>query len=236
MGKNRTIINQISVITSVYNSSELLDIFLYNVNNQLEEFFEIIFIDASSTDESLAKIKNFNFRDGISVKIIEYPSRISVYEAWNIGIKNSSNDYIVNWNTDDILYPSALSIYSKYINKFSEIDLFYGSHVQIKSQNIYDLTEIRVWPEYSHDLLLKFCCCGPFPLVNKSAIKQCNYFNEKYKSSSDYDMWLKLSKNNYKFKKIPEFIGAYFYRQESVSILNIELAQKEDKEIQNNYK
>ena len=228
--------NKISVITSVYNSSNFLDNFLNYVNDQLEDFFEIIFIDANSTDESVSKIKNFNFRDGISIKIIECPTRISVYEAWNIGIKNSSANYIVNWNTDDILYPSALSIYSKYINKFPEIDLFYGSHVQIKSQNIDDLTGIRVWPEYSHKLLLQFCFCGPFPLVKKSAIEECDYFNEKYKSSSDYDMWLKLSKNNYKFKKIPEFIGSYFYREESVSILNMQLAQKEDKEIQNNYK
>jgi glycosyltransferase involved in cell wall biosynthesis len=228
--------NKISVITSVYNSSNFLDKFLNYVNDQLEDFFEIIFIDANSTDESISKIKNFNFRDGISIKIIECSTRISVYEAWNIGIKNSSGNYIVNWNTDDILYPSALSIYSKYINKFSEIDLFYGSHVQIKSQNVDDLTGVRVWPEYSHELLLQFCFCGPFPLVKKSAIEECNYFNEKYKSSSDYDMWLKLSKNNYKFKKIPEFIGSYFYREESVSVLNMQLAQEEDKEIQNNYK
>ena len=90
--------NQISVITSVYNSSELLHIFLDNVNNQLEEFFEIIFIDANSTDESLSKIKNFNFRNGISVKIIECATRISIYEAWNIGIKHSTTEYITNWN------------------------------------------------------------------------------------------------------------------------------------------
>ena len=228
--------NNISIITSVYNSSELLDIFLNHVNNQLEDVFEIIFIDANSTDDSLLKIKNFNFRNGIQVKIIESSTRISVYEAWNIGIKNSSNNYIVNWNTDDILYPSTLSIYSKYVNRFPEIDVFYGSHVQIKSQNIFDLTDIRIWPEYSHETLLNFCFCGPFPLVKKQSIEQCGFFNEKYISSSDYDMWLKLSKNNYKFKRIPEFIGAYFYRQESVSVSNMQKAQQEDKEIQNNYR
>lgn len=228
--------SDISIITSVYNSENFLPLFLDSVNNQLENKFEIIFIDAASSDESLNIIKSFYFRDGISVKILECENRIGLYEAWNIGIKKSSNNYIMNWNTDDLLYPSSLSIYSKYIEKYNDIDIFYGNHVTINRQNINSITEIRMWPDHCHETLLRFCYCGPFPLVKKSAIENCGYFNEKYKSSSDYDMWLKLSKNNYKFKKIPEFIGGYFYREESISIYNMQQAQKEDLEIQSKYK
>ena len=228
--------NFISVICSVYNSSKWLDIYLNCVNNQFEKEFEIVFIDANSNDDSISIIENFKFREGIKHKIIKHNERINIYKAWNIGIKTSMGNYIMNWNTDDLLYPSAIKIYSEYVNKYPEVDLFYSPCGIVNIQNFDNLIGIRNWPEYSHDLLLKFCFCGPFPLVKKTAIESCEYFNENYKPSADYDMWLKLSKSGFKFKKIPEMIGVFYQRQDSVSVANINLAQAEDREIQERYK
>lgn len=228
--------SNISVICSVYNASKWLDIYLNAVNNQLQNEYEIIFIDANSSDSSVEIISNFNFRDGIKMQVIKNSERITIYKAWNIGIKNASNPYVMNWNTDDLLYPSAIQTYSNYAKKYPEIDLFYSPFSIINSQSYDSIVGLRNWPEHSHDLLLKFCYCGPFPLVKKAAIEKVGYFNDKYKSSGDYDMWLKLSKSNFKFKKIPDIIGSFYQREDSVSIDNINLAQKEDKEIQEKYK
>ena len=41
--------------------------------------------------------------------------------------------------------------------------------------------------------------------------------------------------NNYKFKKIPETIGAFMDRPNSISQQKIHLAQQEDREIQKKY-
>jgi glycosyltransferase involved in cell wall biosynthesis len=228
--------NLISIICSVYNSSKWLDVYLNSVNNQLEKEFEIIFIDANSTDSSISIIENFKFRNGIKYKIIKNSERISIYKAWNMGIKECLGEYVMNWNTDDLLYPSALVIYSEYFKQNPFVDLFYSPCCIINSQSYDSVIGFRNWPEHSHELLLKFCYCGPFPLVKKSAIQSVGYFNENYKSSGDYDMWLKLSKSGFKFKKIPDIIGSFYQRQDSVSVGGISLAQAEDQEIQNNYK
>lgn len=228
--------NLISVICSVYNSSKWLDVYLNCANNQLEKEFEIIFIDANSSDNSVDIINNFNLRKGISKQIIKNSERITIYNAWNIGIKNASNPYIMNWNTDDLIYPSAIQTYSNYANKYPEIDLFYSPCCIINSQSYDSIVGLRNWPEHSHDLLLKFCYCGPFPLVKKTAVESVGYFNENYKSSGDYDMWLKLSKFGFKFKKISDIIGSFYQREDSVSVAGLELAQMEDKEIQEKYK
>lgn len=228
--------NLISVICSVYNSSKWLDVYLNCVNNQLEKEFEIIFIDANSSDNSVDIINNFNLRKGISKQIIKNSERITIYNAWNIGIKNASNPYIMNWNTDDLIYPSAIQTYSNYANKYPEIDLFYSPCCIINSQSYDSIVGLRNWPEHSHDLLLKFCYCGPFPLVKKTAVESVGYFNENYKSSGDYDMWLKLSKFGFKFKKISDIIGSFYQREDSVSVAGLELAQTEDEEIQEKYR
>lgn len=228
--------NFISVICSVYNSSKWLDVYLNCVNNQLKKEFEIVFIDANSTDNSVSIIENFKFREGIQHKIIKNSERISIYKAWNMGIEECLGEYIINWNTDDLLYPSALVTYSEYLKQNPFVDLFYSPCCIVNSQDYDSIIGLRNWPEHSHELLLKFCYCGPFPLVKKSAIQSVGYFNEKYKSSGDYDMWLKLSKAGFKFKKIPDIIGSFYQREDSVSVGGLEVAQAEDREIQNNNK
>ena len=228
--------NLISIICSVYNSSKWLDIYLNCVNDQFEKEFEIIFIDANSIDSSVSIIENFKFRKGISYKIIKNLENINIYKAWNIGISECSGEYIMNWNTDDFLYPSALTTYLEYIKQNPSVDLFYSPCCIINSQSYDSIIGLRNWPEYSHELLLKFCYCGPFPLVKKNAIQSVGYFNEKYISSGDYDMWLKLSKAGFKFKKIPDIIGLFYQREDSISTAGLVMAQAEDKEIQEKYK
>jgi len=228
--------NLISVICSVYNSSKWLDVYLNCVNDQFEKEFEIIFIDANSIDSSVSIIENFKFRKGVQYKIIKNSERISIYKAWNIGIAECSGEYVMNWNTDDLVYPSALTIYSEYLKQNPSVDLFYSPCCIINSQSYDSVIGLRNWPEHSHELLLKFCYCGPFPLVKKNAIQSVGYFNEKYISSGDYDMWLKLSKAGFKFKKIPDIIGLFYQREDSVSTAGLAMAQAEDKEIQEKYK
>lgn len=225
----------ISVIVSVYNAEKYLPKYLEHVNNQFLKDFEIIFVDANSSDRSLKIIREFKPRAGISAQILSQDSRITIYQAWNIAIKNSTQNYIVNWNTDDILFPSALEAYQSYAESFPEIDLFYGPCFLSKTQDINSISNILMWPDYSHKQLLQRCICGPFPLVKKSAIKNVGYFSEDYVSSGDYDMWLKLSKNNYKFKKIPEIVGCFLDRPDSVSQSKMQLAQQEDGQIQKKY-
>jgi glycosyltransferase involved in cell wall biosynthesis len=228
--------NFISVICSVYNSSKWLDVYLNCVNNQLKKEFEIVFIDANSTDNSVSIIENFKFREGIQYKIIKNSERISIYKAWNMGIQECLGQYVMNWNTDDLLYPSALFTYSEYLKQNPFVDLFYSPCCIVNSQSYDSVIGLRNWPEHSHELLLKFCYCGPFPLIKKSAIQSVGYFNDKYKSSGDYDMWLKLSKQGFKFKKIPDIIGSFYQREDSVSTGDLVMAQAEDKEIQEKYK
>lgn len=225
----------ISVIVSVYNAEKYLPKYLEHVNNQFLKDFEIIFVDANSSDRSLKIIRDFKPRKGISTQILPQDSRITIYQAWNIAIKNSTQNYIINWNTDDILFPSALEMYQSYAQYFPEVDLFYGPCFLSKTQDANAISNIFMWPDYSHKQLLQRCICGPFPLVKKSAIQEVCYFDEKYQSSGDYDMWLKLSNKNYRFKRIPEIAGCFLDRPDSASQSKIQLAQQEDRQIQKKY-
>lgn len=224
----------ISVICSNYNSSLWIKKYLSSLNNQFLEEFEVVFVDANSTDESIDIIDDFKFRDGIKKSIFKYTNRISVYEAWNVAIKKSIGDFVVNYNTDDFLFKSALLIYQKYLLN-NNADIIYGPYFIHSNNNPLTIDNISICPEHQHEILKLICYCGPFPCVRKFAIESVGFFDLKYKRSADYDMWLRLSYNNKRFLKINEPIGSFFYRPNSVSNENIIESQLEDKEIQSKY-
>jgi glycosyltransferase involved in cell wall biosynthesis len=227
---------KITLVCSNYNSDLWIDDYLKCANNQIDKNFNIIFLDANSSDNSLNKIKNFNFDKNIGIEIIESKNRISLYSAWNICIKQTKTNYIMNYNTDDLIYDYATSVYNNKIFKNPDVDIFYGPCGIIKNRNINDYVSYHNWPEYSHAIMMQLCICGPFPLVKKQVFEDIGYFDETFECSGDYEMWARMSKNNKKFFKIPETIGSFYHRDDSISVRKKSKAQEEDQFIQTKYK
>jgi glycosyltransferase involved in cell wall biosynthesis len=189
------------------------------VNNQFLEVFEIIFIDANSTDGSLQTIENYNFRAGIEKTIIKCEDRITIYEAWNKGLEVAKYDWVMNYNTDDKIFPGSLLTLSTYTKLLLDVDVFYSNCWISNSENHSRLVGHFNWNN-ANDLamLLNFgSCCGPFPLLKKKSIIEMGGFDTKYTFSSDYDMWCKLSSKGYKFVKIDDVVGSYYHNPKGVS-------------------
>ena len=206
----------ITLICSTYNSTEWIDGYLKSVNEQTFPFFNIHFIDAGSTDGSWLKINNFEFRTGISVKYTLEPN-CSIYEAWNIGYKNATTQYCMNYNTDDRLFPTALTVMWEHAKANSKVDVFYSPCFITNTKNHAPITGMHDWAEFSKEALLANCILGPFPLVKTQAVEEAGWFSSKFTISGDYEMWLRLDSKGYTFKKIEEPIGKYFNNPEGMS-------------------
>ena len=213
----------ISILCSNYNSSDWIDDYLAHLDRQDMETFEVIFVDAKSTDDSLEKIKNHTFRKGIDKKIVECEKRIGVYEAWNIAIGKSTQDYVMNYNTDDRLLPHALTTLYTLAT--------YNPHASVVYCNCAisdEPTNTRIIGQYNWDdanemsALLRGCCCGPFPLLKKEAIVKGGMFHESFQISGDYEMWCRLNSKGHQFLKTNEILGVYFNNPEGVSTQNTE--------------
>ena len=235
-------ISKITVYCSTYNSAEWIDGYLENINSQICQPFDLIFVDALSTDGSFEKIESFKFQDHINVSIYQ-PGYLTVYGGWNYAVSKSQTDYVMNFNTDDRLNFNALSIYQDQIELNPDIDLFYGIHNFVDSIGGPNLQIGDYWNNLTNSLLsisekkLMFTInpCGPFPLVKRSSLLKAGSFDEKYFSSADYDMWLRMFSMGMKFKRINRLIGDYLYRSSSVSQSRLKDSEAHDKEIQNKY-
>ena len=203
----------ITLVCSTYNSNEWIDGYLESVNNQTLSYFNIHFIDAGSTDGSWEKINNFEFRVGISVKYTQ-EAGCSVYDAWNIGYSQAETPYCMNYNTDDRLFPTALTVMLEHAKINKDIDVLYSSCFVVDEPTHQNVVGLHNWAEFSKEALLANCIIGPFPLVKTESVER---FNPEFSISGDYEMWLRMESKGRTFKKIEEPIGKYYSNPKGIS-------------------
>ena len=207
----------VTLLCSNFNSAKWIEGYLECINNQIERNIAIVFVDAGSTDGSLETIRHFRFREGIVHQIIEKPG-CTVYEAWNIALRNSTTDYVMNFNTDDRLFNYGLITAKHVAQQNPDADMVYfpcfmtedADHKQIKAYHRRDIP-------FDIKNLKQHCICGPFPLLKREAIDELGGFDESLKISGDYEMWMRMAHNGKKLLPSVEPIGSYYDNPKGVS-------------------
>jgi cellulose synthase/poly-beta-1,6-N-acetylglucosamine synthase-like glycosyltransferase len=172
---------KISIITVTKNSESFLEECILSLDKQSYRNYEHIIIDGCSTDNTINLIKKH--KNKIAYWVSEKDE--GLYDAMNKGIKKCSGDIIGILNSDDIYYPQALSIVSKYFNLNKKLDFLFGSVNKYKLLHGYNPKKIK-WSfgfYTSHSV--------GFFIKKKSQLK-VGLYSLKYKYSSDYDLFYRM--------------------------------------------
>ena len=111
-----------SIIVPVYKVEKYIRSCIESILNQKYSDFELLLINDGSPDNS-GEICDEYARSDERVKVFHQKNR-GVSSARNVGLENSSGEYILFVDADDILYPDALFILKKTIETANEdIDL-----------------------------------------------------------------------------------------------------------------
>ena len=110
--------NRLSIVVTTLNAINQIGLLFASLNLQDNKNFDIIVVDADSTDGTIDFVRQFN----LPVQLIIDP-RASIYKGINIGIEASKTDYYLVCGSDDELYPNAISTILEDISKNSEADL-----------------------------------------------------------------------------------------------------------------
>jgi hypothetical protein len=218
---------RVSIITSIYKSSKFLFDFLLDVKRQ-SMFIdcEVLLLDANEDNFDYEIIKPF-----LDIENFKYLkiNKCSIYEAWNIGIDISTSDILTNWNTDDRRSYNSLEKQVKFLEENIEYDGCYGPTIISKIANeVFENCQSKnVFPALEFNLENQLVNNSPhcMPVWRKSIHNICGKFDTSYYSASDYDMWMRVLKNNIKFKNIEEIVGLYYFNPLGVST-NPEFRQK----------
>ena len=124
---------KVSVIVSNYQGIEFLPKCLEHLMNQTYDNYEVLIVDAGSTDGSPEYIE----KQFPKVKLIRC-GRIGIGEAVNIGIKNSTGQIICfDFNTDEFVEPDWIEESIKHLEKY-DYNIISGTTRLIDGTNLID--------------------------------------------------------------------------------------------------
>ena len=201
----------VSIVVPTYNSQMYAKRLCDSILNQTFQDFEVIIVDNSSTDNTIEIIKRIN-NNSSKFRYFSINNNGVIGRSRNLGIKNSSGNYIAFHDSDDFWFKNKLSETMSYFPKY---DLIYHN-LSIKKQNTINIFKKKFNTyQLSENSFLELLTKGN-PISTSTVIcKRESIINSKFSEDKkfvtieDYDCWIKLSSKKIKFKEITKTLGFY---------------------------
>jgi glycosyltransferase involved in cell wall biosynthesis len=202
---------KISIITSTYNRcADWLPKCIASVRAQTHQEYEHIIVDDCSTDNT----KEYVASEMLNDKKIKYFCTAKNSGAdpvpKNFGLSKAKSKYVLFLDDDVQLRPKALELlYKEMMNGY---DVTYGDMWFVNTES----------PGIAHDFDLQFLSLRNYidtssALIRKSAIRYVGGFDKTLPKFVDWNLFVRLAKAGYKFKRVPEITFNYNFHQSSKS-------------------
>ena len=208
--------NLVSIILPAYNASLTIRDTIKSILNQSFKDFELIIINDGSTDGTVEVLRKFT---DDRIRLFNFKNR-GLPESRNRGIKKAKGKYISFIDADDMWVQQKLEFQYNALLSNPDCDVAYSWTLFIdESGTILHPLRTTKYNGYvfEHLICSNFIGSGSNILATRGAIKKTGYFNTEYKSSEDWDYYLRLSKS-FKFVYVPKF--QILYRQSPNSMTN----------------
>ncbi|OMO31692.1 hypothetical protein BH582_12145 [Vibrio sp. 10N.222.47.A9] len=201
----------ISIVIPTHNRPKLLKKTIDELSYQTSLGFEVVIVD----DGSYPKVESSIFQgleDKISCHLIRNEVPKGGNYSRNLGIKRATGDFIAFLDDDDLFTHDKIEVIEAAISDSPEIDIFYH-----KARIVFDSYKINYESspksEFKYkDLLISNCIGGtPMVILRKSSMISVGMFNEDMPALQDYELWLRLAKNDYKFRYLDKPLTLYHY-------------------------
>ena len=228
MSSNRN--PETSIVTPTYNRAALLPGLLANVRAQTCQDFELIVVDDGSTDDTERVMAEYTAAEPQRIRYIRQKNRGSG-AARNAGIREARGKYVAFLDSDDAWDPRYLERavgaltsgrYHWAVTACERIDI--DAEGNERSRSVIGCDIQREGSFFERELsvyegLLTGNVIGETSrvVVTKQALHVVGGFREDLKLSQDYELWLRLARENYFLATIDEPLVAYRKSVDSVT-------------------
>ena len=197
----------ISVIMPCYNGANHIETSIASVLAQSFQNIELIIVDDGSTDQSLKIVEEVN---DPRVVIISQANK-GVCVARNRGLLEATGDYVAFIDSDDTWRLDCLLIMYNSLHNQPDITLAYCGWQNIGLQGGQGKPFIP--PDYETPDKIEVLlggCRWPIhaALTRRVAIKDAGGFDERFLTSEDYGLWLRIA-SYHKIFRVPEVLAFY---------------------------
>lgn len=220
---------KVSVIISTYNRPERLKKAIQSVQNQTYKDWELIIVDDCSPEQKNNAGKSWMVNSSNLENTILYVVLDKNFgndtKPKNEGIKRAEGDYIAFLDDDNTWRPDHLQALVNEIEKYDNVDLVYGDRWVIyedKSQpDRRGLTEDFQFGKLGDHNYIDTSDV----LVRKEALLAVGGFDERYRKYIDWNLWWRMEKYGFYFKRVPLIITDYHIHADDMKSLRQEDAK-----------
>ncbi len=200
-----------SVIIPTYNSLSYLSITLDSILSQKGVEFEVLVIDDGSTDNTLSFLTSI--RDDRLTFFSQANSGVS--EARNLGLKNAKGEFIIFFDSDDLMTSNFIKSREEVLIKEQSLDFCCSTVRSFSDDVVLEEKKFSGCSEDMHNNILfyrpNFHTCPSNYMFRHSFLKKHGIrFNPKLSSTADKYFLLEVDK--YKGKGTLIYVGELFYR------------------------
>ncbi len=214
---------RVSIFASVYNSDEFIEQYLEDITRQtvFNNYCELVLINPNSPGNEESVVRRYMDQyPNIIYKRLDYDP--GIYDTWNAAIQLCRGEFLTNANLDDRKAPHSIEKHAETLFENPDIDLVYADSYIMNQPNkrwedVRSDTRKYNFDQFSIEAMLRGNPPHNNPMWRKSLHKKNGWFNQKYKSSADWDFWLRCSFNGAKFKKLNETLGVYYFNPKGMS-------------------
>lgn len=232
---------RVSVFVSMYNAERFVVPMLENLVAQTlysRGEMEIILIDSASPQGEQAVLAPYLDRQE-HLFYGRTAQRETVYGAFNRGLRQARGKYVMNLDTDNRLRNDAVEIFADYLDSHADIGLVYGNQYigQFENETFYNHVRFGFCqrPLYSPDMMLHKYYFGSELMWRRELHDKVGYYDESYIVAGDYEMVCRLATVT-KFAHVDRYFGLYLKNLQGVEYTNLELCNREDQRIRDQYR
>ncbi|MCM3879695.1 MAG: glycosyltransferase [Vicinamibacterales bacterium] len=213
----------VSVVVPTYNCEKYLSAALDRVLSQDYAPFEVVVVDDGSTDHTLDVLATYENR----VRVFRQSNR-GPAAARNVAVREARGEFLAFVDGDDLWLPGKLSAQMAYLEKNPESKVVYGSWYEWYPdkdgsfpEQIFEIGDESLALEEANSgwvyskLLMDSIIHIISAVIDRSVYDAVNGFDESLESGSDYDFWLRVSRN-FQVAKLRRNVAVY--RQNPASI------------------
>ena len=202
---------KVSVIIPTHNRAEFLRSAIISVLNQTFQDFEIVVIDDASKGHTREVITNLN---DARIKVIYNQVSKGAAGARNIGIINTNCAYIAFLDDDDEWLPEKLKIQICLLdNSPQEVGGICTGYFTVEkaSGRVLSTSNPEIEDIYKDNFVVTSSI-----LLRRECFERCGLFDEIMPTHSDYDMWIRISKE-FSLSIVRKALVNYFFHENKLT-------------------
>jgi glycosyltransferase involved in cell wall biosynthesis len=222
----------VSIVTPSYNQGQFIEATLLSVKNQDYPHIEHLVIDGGSSDNTVEILKKHERE--YNLKWISEPDK-GQSDAVNKGFERADGQ-IIGWlNSDDVYVDRhVISCVVDKFEEFNDADVIYGDGIDIGENNLV-LKVIHNIPWFSFNRLVRFdFIIQPSCFFKREIVKQ-HKLDTKIDLPMDYEYYLRLAAQGFKFKHVNRVLAATRWHEEAKSMSRAEEVRVEAKKVKDLY-